>query len=806
MAVVGEAFVDVEARVSKDSIGKAEGSITGSMAGIAKKAAAAFAAGFVIKKGIDFGQAAFAAAEESAKVAAQTTAAIKSTGAAAGVSAKQVSDLATSISNKTGVDDEAIQSASNLLLTFTNVKNEAGDGSKVFDRATSTLVDMAAALGTDASGSAIQLGKALNDPLKGITSLTKVGVTFSDQQKDQIKTMVEAGDVAGAQGVILDELGKEFGGSAEAQATAADKMKVALGNVQEALGGLLIPAVSFFANLLTTALPAAVNIATLAIGGLVGAFTEGDITSDGYVGVFERIGVAARTVVDFFVRNWPQIRDTAITVAKAVQTGVVAAFDGLRTAVSKTIDAVSSVVRFFDRNRDLAEALAGAIVAITVAYGTYTAVTKTISAVTKAYTAVQTALNSSFLANPVFLVIAGIVALGAALFVAYQRSERFRNIVDAIGRFMRDELLPILQNIGTALVAAFESAVDAVRGAFDVLAPIVTTAVGVVIAIIQTLVATVQTVISVVTALWSTFGSSITAVLGGAFTILSGIVSGAFAIIKGFFDVFIGLVTGDWGQFWDGLTGVVSGVWTTIQGVVEGAVGIVGGLISGLVAGLKAGWDAAWDSLKDAPGAALDAVVGFVESLPGRLEGLLGNVGTAAAKIGSTILEKIKEGVGAVGGIVGDVAGSIKDALKRVVDSTVLGPLRGALNTMAHGFAAINIPGVGRAFDAASSTIEGLADHLRLANGGLAYGPTRAIVGDNPNARTNPEVVAPLDALVRILRKAGVTGASLGEITIQAPTYIQAPVYGVNDLGAFFDDRDRKLANALRGGTLRVVT
>jgi hypothetical protein len=39
------------------------------------------------------------------------------------------------------------------------------------------------------------------------------------------------------------------------------------------------------------------------------------------------------------------------------------------------------------------------------------------------------------------------------------------------------------------------------------------------------------------------------------------------------------------------------------------------------------------------------------------------------------------------------------------------------------------------------------SDPLALAEGGLAFGPTLATVGDNPGARSNPEVIAPLDKL-----------------------------------------------------------
>lgn len=150
------------------------------------------------------------------KIGAQTDAAIKSTGGAANVSREGVDELAGSIEKLSGVEAESITEGQNLLLTFTNIKNEAGAGNDIFNQATEAMVDYSVAMGTDAKGAAIQLGKALNDPVKGLTALGKAGVQFTEAQKDMIKEMVAAGDVMGAQKIILKELETQFGGSAEA--------------------------------------------------------------------------------------------------------------------------------------------------------------------------------------------------------------------------------------------------------------------------------------------------------------------------------------------------------------------------------------------------------------------------------------------------------------------------------------------------------------------------------------------------------------------------------------------------------------
>jgi hypothetical protein len=238
------------------------GAVTGAM----KLAGAALIGGGLIS---GF-KALYNAADESRKIGALTAQVIQSTGGAANVTAQQVGDLAAAIAAKTGIDDEAIQSGQNLLLTFTNVKNVVGDGNDIFNQATQIMTDMSVALGTDASGSAIQLGKALNDPIKGITALTRVGVSFTEGQKDQIRTLVEAGDVLSAQKIILNELGREFGGAAEAAATPLDKLQVKVGNLAEDIGSYLIPIVDELATWFgDELLPAAESVAS-AVGDSIG--------------------------------------------------------------------------------------------------------------------------------------------------------------------------------------------------------------------------------------------------------------------------------------------------------------------------------------------------------------------------------------------------------------------------------------------------------------------------------------------------------------------------------------------------------
>lgn len=177
--------------------------------------------------------------EEAQNIQAQLQAVLKSTGGVAGVTADQVNNLAGSFSKVTTFSDESIVSGENLLLTFTNI------GKDIFPQATEAMLNMSQALGQDMKSSAIQLGKALQDPILGVTALRRVGVNFNDEAKKTIENMVKTGDLAGAQAFILRELNTEFGNSAKAAGqTFAGQMKI-LNNqfdeAQEKVGMALLP-------------------------------------------------------------------------------------------------------------------------------------------------------------------------------------------------------------------------------------------------------------------------------------------------------------------------------------------------------------------------------------------------------------------------------------------------------------------------------------------------------------------------------------------------------------------------------------
>ena len=254
-------FKDTERAADKladsvDDVGdssKGTGLSFGKMAGAVALGTAAFEA---IKGGIQkVGQALvtvtrLAGEQEAAEKQLATT--LESTQHAAGLTAEELKDLASELQNVTTFGDEAIIAAESLLLTFTSI------GGDVFPRAQMAVLDVATAMDTDLKSATLQVGKALNDPLLGITALSRAGVQFTETQKETIKTMVAMGDVAGAQGVILKELETQFGGSAAAAAQTfqgrVTQLQNVIGDFGEEIGQEFTPHLATIADELVPAL------------------------------------------------------------------------------------------------------------------------------------------------------------------------------------------------------------------------------------------------------------------------------------------------------------------------------------------------------------------------------------------------------------------------------------------------------------------------------------------------------------------------------------------------------------------------
>lgn len=334
------------AETAVGGIDKALGTLArGALAGATIGLGAATAVGYSLVK--SFG--------ESEQVTAQLNAVLKSTKGVAGVTAKAAEDLATSLQKVTTYSDEEILSAENLLLTFTKINK------KIFPETTKLALDMSAALGQDLKSSSIQLGKALQDPIDGVTALRRVGVNFSDAQRDVIKRLVETGQSAKAQEIILEELRTEFGGSAEAAGTtfvgSLKRLNNQIDTVKERFGELLVKALAPFVEKLANF-----------------------VSSDKFAAWADE----AATKLQAFI-------DKVIAFLRDNKQAIIDAFVNLGNAIKVTAELVFGLTKWFYEHKLAAQILTGVVLALTAAY----VALKIALAITAAISAVNVAIGKA---------------------------------------------------------------------------------------------------------------------------------------------------------------------------------------------------------------------------------------------------------------------------------------------------------------------------------------------------------------------------------------------------------------------------
>jgi hypothetical protein len=309
---------------------------------------------------------------ENEALMAQTEAVLKSTGNAANVTADEVLGLANEISGYSGVAHESILEGQNMLLTFTNVRNEVGEGNDVFDQATRILTDMSVATGQDMKSAAVQLGKAINDPIKGIAALNRVGVQFTKEQEEQIKTLVESGDVMEAQKIILAELETQFGGSAEAAGDTfqgqINKLKNSFEEVARSLAAFLIPILSTLGGWLQSLtnwfrnLSPGVRAIVGPVLGIVAAIGPLLIVGAKLIKMFQAVKAAFLLVqatlaanpfllliaavvalVIIVVKNWDKIKAVILAVWEKIRDVGAKIWNGIKDAIRTVIEFVKNL-------------------------------------------------------------------------------------------------------------------------------------------------------------------------------------------------------------------------------------------------------------------------------------------------------------------------------------------------------------------------------------------------------------------------------------------------------------------------------
>jgi phage-related protein len=591
-----------------DGILGAASSALGPLAGVV---AGVFATGAIVS----WGKEQIEALGRVEQINSQTANVIKSTGNAANVTAEGVEALAGKLEGLTGTEAESIQEGANLLLTFKNIKNEAGAGNDIFDQTVVAMTDMARAMGTDAKGGAIQLGKALNDPVAGISALSRVGITFTDDQKAVIASLVETGQVAEAQKIILGELNSQFGGSGQAYAqTYAGKVDLlghAWGTFGETLFSSAMPAMGGAVGLLTTITEVATGVIDILFNGNYEASffrAIGLYEDDPAIDVLFKLREGILDVFAAISTGNPQ----ALTkVLVGLITGAAEARDGILSALAEAVPSILTAVL------DMAPAILMAAVQsfsalITGLLNTLppllstvlgmvpTIITTLLSLVPMLLTAALSLFSS--LVSAVLLVLPQLLstlvsmlpAIAAAILgmlpqIVEAGLNLFMGLVQAVITLVPVllttvlELLPVLITtilgmLPGILTAGVELFLGLVMAVVQMLPTLITTLVGILPSLVQTLVGMVPTLIGTGIELFLSLVKAVLRVLPQLIgTILTQVIP---ALIGAVLQAVPQLLRAGI----DLIAGLVSGLWRAAGQVGAALLDIIGGAVDGFLA------------------------------------------------------------------------------------------------------------------------------------------------------------------------------------------------------------------------------
>lgn len=287
--------------------------------------------------------------------------------------------------------------------------------------------------------------------------------------------------------------------------------------------------------------------------------------------------------------------------------------------------------------------------------------------VISAFRTVWVLLNVAFAMSPIGVIIVGVVALVAALVLAYQHSETFRNIVNAAFGAVRDVVMAVVEWFKTAVPAAWEwvrsvtetafnAVKDVVVGVWDGIKSAVSTTVNAVKSVVSTVFAAIATVVTTYVDIWKTVITTAWTVIR---TVVTAVVGAVKSVIEAQFNAAKAVVTG----VMDAIRSVVSSVWDAVKSKVSAAVGSVRDAISTAWSAVREGTERVWSGLKEIVSRAISGVMTVVNGIKGKITGVFDGAAGWLLGAGKAVLQGLIDGIEAMIDVVKSKLNSVTEMI-----------------------------------------------------------------------------------------------------------------------------------------------
>lgn len=402
------------------------------------------------------------------------------------------------------------------------------------------------------------------------------------------------------------------------------------------------------------------------------AFMDGDVTSDGFVGVMERIGVAAREVTGGIRAMFAAFKagDGDIT-----SSGLAGFLEGVGGKARALVDQIGPIIgQVFGTLGPILATLAPQFLTLFTAVSPLQTIFQAIGPMIPQLLSVfgqlasvigQTLGTAITALVPVFVQLQGVFVqvfqqvLATALPVVVQ-------LVTMLGQTFA-QLIPIIIPIVTTIATLAATLISQLMPIFMEL---VSTVLPMVVTIFGAVLEAIGPLIQMVAGLLIPIIQALMPVVVTVFGVIADVIGSVMQIVMGIIQVVTGIISGNWSQVWEGIGNIFGGIWNTIVAVVSGAIGIVWSVISagiGLVMGFISGalgnigrfFSDTWNNVVNGVSGMIGNVVGFFSGLIGKITGAIGDAGSALFNVGRNIVQGLIDGISGMMGAIGRAVISI---------------------------------------------------------------------------------------------------------------------------------------------------
>lgn len=243
--------------------------------------------------------------------------------------------------------------------------------------------------------------------------------------------------------------------------------------------------------------------------------------------------------------------------------------------VKQVAEVVTKIAQVVQSSPELQAVIVGVAAGLGI-LATALAISSVISVVQKAFAL----LNTTMLANPIFLVVTALAALTAGLVYAYNNSETFRNIVNQAFEVMKSVVITVVTTVRDTVVTVFEAIKSAISTA-------VSTASTVVSNVFNTMKSTVTTIVNAISTAASTAFNAMKTAVTTAVNATKTAVTTVWNGIKSTVSTVVNAVRTTVTTVWNGIRSVTSSVWNGIKTAVTTPINAAKSAVSTTVNGIR---------------------------------------------------------------------------------------------------------------------------------------------------------------------------------------------------------------------------